>query len=454
MAGEHVSGVRFREGDEIKGYRILSAFDPGAFAFAGKAQSPSGRHVFIKKYKRPGSASPWYDAYVAYQMELKRRIEENAGTRSLCYEFVEFFEMRKPGVSKPLRAFYQTFEWVEGGGDLRSVLNELKERPAAYSWNQRIVFGRVVLASINALHKAGVIHCDLKPENFYLIPEPSIAAKFKVRVIDLDFSLLAGRRAPWHGHDGYVGTPQYMSPEHLREEVPTTASDAFTCALILAELLLGRHPASKTPESYDRRTLSGDLDAFSLDQPVPDVTDLAFLNHVLSGALRPDGRRRPTVEQMLHALSGRLAAWDGMTSSTAKPTPISTTILPPPARPATEPAKPRPTAAPAPATPRVATVSIHGGDRQHIEIAIPTVLGSRHFRLWSDDFERYMSAEQFRLTRDDAGSWFVQHSESATNTTTIEGRPIDKPTRITDGLVIGIGKSSKCQLTIRVVLSS
>ena len=38
----------------------------------------------------------------------------------------------------------------------------------------------------------------------------------------MDFSLLADRRAPWHGFQGYVGSDNYRSPEHLtRGSYPT-----------------------------------------------------------------------------------------------------------------------------------------------------------------------------------------------------------------------------------------
>ena len=67
MAKEHSSGVKFEAGDHIKGYEILKAFDPGGFAFAGKARAPNGRVVFFKKYKRPGGSSPWLGGFVSYQ---------------------------------------------------------------------------------------------------------------------------------------------------------------------------------------------------------------------------------------------------------------------------------------------------------------------------------------------------------------------------------------------------
>ena len=87
------------------------------------------------------------------------------------------------------------------------------------------------------------MHADLKPANAYLIEDPTIGSGYQLKLIDMDFSLLADRRAPWHGHQGYVGTDNYRSPEHLaRGSVPGLASDVFTCGLMLYELLAGEHP--------------------------------------------------------------------------------------------------------------------------------------------------------------------------------------------------------------------
>lgn len=225
MSTEYVSGFKFSAGDKIKGYTIVKAFDPGGFAFAGKAKAPDGKHVFFKKYKRPGAASKWYDAFVAYQMELKQRIQSNGASSNLCYKFVEFFELKKEGGAVPLRAFYQVFEWVEGGTDLRGVINALRTNPEAFDWKQRVIFARVMMAGISAIHKTGIVHSDVKPENFYLLPADT-SAKYALRVIDMDFSLLEDKQAPWHA-EGYVGTQGYMSPEHLVGQVPQRASDVF-----------------------------------------------------------------------------------------------------------------------------------------------------------------------------------------------------------------------------------
>ena len=448
MAGEHSSGIKFKVGDAINGYRIESVFEPGAFAMAGRARMVAGgREVFFKKYKHPGSASPWYRGFVEYQNRLKERIQSTASTKNLCYEFIEFFEVTAPDPRSKLRAFYQVFEWVSGGGDLRKTIDALSRDAAAYDWQQRVIFARVLLASVNALHKAGVIHTDLKPENVFLIPDASIGAKYRLRVIDMDFSLLDGMQAPWHGHYGYVGTPQYMSPEHLREEVPVRASDVFTTALILSELLTGRHPAASASGAYNARAIDGSLDPIRITTPIADVADLGFLNAVINSALRPEPSRRPTAEQLLLAFNGRLVEFEGRRPST---TGESSSLAPPPVTPASAPKK-KPVVTPSLTPATAAGVVLCGPGDKRLTVTLPTTLGGTHFRSWDPDFARCMTTEQFRVSRNTAGLWQLEHCASATNATTIDGAGLAGPVTITDGLVIGIGKSMRCPITLRFI---
>ena len=330
MAKEHSSGVKFEAGDHIKGYEILKAFDPGGFAFAGKARAPNGRVVFFKKYRRPGGSSPWLGGFVSYQTELKQRIQGNPAAKALCYEFIEFFEMSRTGAAVPLRVFYQVFEWVEGGGDLRKMLDEAKSNPATYAWIQKVNFARMMMAGVNAIHKGGVIHTDLKPENLYLIPDASVTAKYKLRIIDMDVSLLEGKQAPWHGFEGYTGTPGYMSPEHAPGRIPLKASDVFTCGLMLGELLGGAHPAAPSLDTYDEQISTGRLKRINVQETIEGVPDIDFLNSVINACLRPEFNKRPTAEQVLNALNGRLSEWDGKRPVSPPPPPPPPPPTPPP----------------------------------------------------------------------------------------------------------------------------
>jgi len=480
MGTEHVSGFKFAEGDTIRSprgpYRILKAFEPGAFAFAGKAMAPDGRTVFFKKYKRPGAAANWYDAFVAYQTELKQRVETKAG--KLCYEFVEFFELKLPGGPVPKRAFYQVFEWVEGGTDLRGVLRQLRRNPNAFDWNQRVVFARVMMAGINKLHKAGVIHSDLKPENFMLIPAPSSPSKYALRVVDMDFSLLEGRQAPWQ-QEGYVGTPGYMSPEHLiGVAAPIKASDVFTCGLILGELLgtihltpdrlavfdderMGvAHPAADDRDAYDERAKDGRLRPVQIQQPIAEAPDSEFINCVINAALRPEPSRRPSSDQIQRALSGQLPEFDGTRpksgAGSRHPSPgLERTRMVPPDAP---PLAPKPAAhavatsgaASRPATPTPSPsggLEILGPAGQPLLINLDGTFGHAHFKAWYPDCDKFMVREQFRLFKDDAGKWMIQHCGTG-NPTTANGTPITTPIPVVPGMIIALGQTGKCPVTL------
>ena len=429
MSTEYSSGIKIKDGDQIKGYQIVKTFDSGAFAFAAKAKTPTGRSVFFKKYKRPGGASPWLAGFIAYQTELKRRIQSDAHAKALCYEFIEFFEMKKTGGAVPLKAFYQVFEWVEGGKDLRKVFDELETNPAAYDWKQRVIFSRVMLAGINAIHKAGVIHTDIKPENFYLLPEPTILAKYKLRVIDMDFSILEGKQAPWHGHEGYVGTPGYMSPEHIAGNiVPSKPSDVFTLGLIIGELLGAGHPAAPSMDTYDDQVKEGRLKPVVIQKPIEGVADLKFLSFVVNGSFRPEPNRRPTVEQLLLALNGRLPEWDGKREGGPGGDPGDED--PPP--------------------PAVIRVELSGPAGQKIRANISTKFGRDAFRSWGDDYQRFLSPEQFYLSKDASGKWMIEHCAAAANMTNADGRPIVSRIPVEPGMTITLGKTSKCPIVLNL----
>ena len=296
---EYSSGIKLREGDKIKGYLVKKVFDPGGFAFASKAVSPSGRTVFFKKYKRPGGNSPWLQGYIEYQSELKQKIQADAVAKNFCYEFIDSFDVVKSADSnqlglRPLRAYYQVFEWVEGES-LRTFLDKVQPISKSSDMKLKLAYAKCILEAVVAIHKSGVVHSDLKPENV-LILEKSI------KLVGLDFSIICGKTAPWHGEDGYVGTPGYMSPEHLSGYIPEKASDVFTLAIILAELLGTGHPVGTVIENYEMLARTGSLSKINIIDVTSGV-EMKGLNLLLNASLSPDAAKRPTAEEILNTLS-------------------------------------------------------------------------------------------------------------------------------------------------------
>jgi serine/threonine-protein kinase len=117
-----------------------------------------------------------------------------------------------------------------GGGDLRARLTAEKSLlPAEVA---RI--GAGVAAALAAVHQAGVVHRDVKPEN--VLMDGTVP-----RLTDFGISRLAtatdlGRRSL------LVGTPQYLAPELGKGLEATPASDLYSLGILLYELCCGVTP--------------------------------------------------------------------------------------------------------------------------------------------------------------------------------------------------------------------
>ncbi len=88
------------------------------------------------------------------------------------------------------------------------------------------------LQALRYLHRRGILHRDLKPDNLLVLPDGTLKV--------LDFGL-ATARAHYDDRDT-VGTLPYLPPEVLAGEPYSEASDLYTLALIMYELLNGSYP--------------------------------------------------------------------------------------------------------------------------------------------------------------------------------------------------------------------
>src|SRR5688572_23249870 len=115
----------------------------------------------------------------------------------------------------------------------------------------------ILIQSCGALeeaHRAGIIHRDLKPENIFLSQQGGIRDFAKV----LDFGLAkVTEREMRPGsviltQEGMVfGTPELMRPEQAQGKTLTPASDIYSLAVILYEVLTGKLPFdAKNPMEY------------------------------------------------------------------------------------------------------------------------------------------------------------------------------------------------------------
>jgi serine/threonine protein kinase len=105
-----------------------------------------------------------------------------------------------------------------------------------------ISLGRQIADAMASAHEKGIIHGDLKPANIMITP----ANTAKI----MDFGLAKRQAVADMPEDsstadreqsgGISGTPAYMSPEQVRGQPCTTASDVFSLGLVLFEMVTGQ----------------------------------------------------------------------------------------------------------------------------------------------------------------------------------------------------------------------
>jgi hypothetical protein len=263
-----------------------------------------------------------------------------------------------------------------------------------------------------------------------MIEDASLGAGYQLKLIDMDFSVLADRRAPWHGHQGYVGTDNYRSPEHMtRGGVPLPASDVFTCGLILYELLVGMHPYWQEDQAeYAKLARAHDLDPPALLGTLPAPASNAVVSAMLHRCLSPDPGARPTAMEMRAALSGR-----GATAATGARAGAETARKPH----AGEKRSP-------PARSPLASERIHlvAPDGESLRIGIRTEIGKAVLRRFGPDAE-FWDAKQCTVERRPDGRWIVTPALGTVNETLLNGVPLTAPRALSVGDVIAAGRSAK-----------
>ncbi len=169
------------------------------------------------------------------------------------------------------------------GQNLRVVLDKtgVLHVPHAY----RIAID--VADALEHAHENNIVHRDVKPENIFL--HRNANGTTTTKLLDFGIVRLLDRKAS-HTHGKFIGTLRYASPEQITGRKVGPATDIYSLAVVLFEMLAGRGPFDDAGDAYA-------VGAAHANVPAPPLSRFVRVSpeveHLVASALAKDPQERP-----------------------------------------------------------------------------------------------------------------------------------------------------------------
>ncbi|MBJ6761456.1 serine/threonine protein kinase [Myxococcaceae bacterium JPH2] len=181
------------------------------------------------------------------------------------------------------------------GRTLSQVVQERGRLPAS----RALAYLEPVCAALEAAHRAGVVHRDLKASNILVVEE---GERPRVKLLDFGIAKLIEQEP---GQEGLtiagqrLGTAHAMAPEQFRGGAIGPPTDVYALGVLLHQLLTGRYPfQSEDRMELERLHLEAPPPRPSASAPVSPAVDAVVLRCLHKDA----SRRYPSVSAFLAAL--------------------------------------------------------------------------------------------------------------------------------------------------------
>jgi len=177
------------------------------------------------------------------------------------------------------------------GTDLKSMIRQRGRIPV----DQAIPIVVQACSGIGYAHRAGLVHCDVKPHNILIAPDG------RVKVTDFGIARALATMNPDEHNEIVWGSPQYFAPEQAAGEAPSPSSDVYSLGVVLYEMLTGAPPfVGDNVDELARQHL--DEDPLPLSEFLPDAAPA--LEQIIAKVLskEPSARYR-TADQFGRVLS-------------------------------------------------------------------------------------------------------------------------------------------------------
>ena len=260
---------RLHPGDVVDGLKVETVLHESRVTLLYRVRDIASGEVRVLKTLRADAADPDAIAALVHEEWLARRVV------SPLFPQVSNHSGRS--------SLYYLMSWHEG-----ATLRARLDAGHHFGIEQIVRLGCTVLRALGTLHRLGIVHRDIKPDNLHL------DAQGALRVLDLGVAASDGEA---FGEINNPGTPSYMAPELFAGSVASESSDLFALGVTLYELLTRRYPYGEV-EPFQRPRFGDPLPPTRFRPDTPEWLEAALLKAV---ARAPDARFE-TAEEFLLAL--------------------------------------------------------------------------------------------------------------------------------------------------------
>ncbi len=269
-------------------YRLQDKLGQGGMGVVYRATDRlTGSTIALKQVQVPAE-------YLQFMSRPSETISHSLQT-ALGREFQTLATLRHPNIISVLDyGFVQTetgpqpFYTMTYLPEAETLLDAGKE----LSINEKLDLVQQTLQGLAYLHRRGILHRDMKPENVLVVDG-------QVRI--LDFGLALSQREA-RKEDAPSGSSAYLAPELWEDGSPGIASDLYALGVMAFELLGGQHPFGTLDHGFVDRVLDAapDLDLMGVNDDLCQVIAKLL-------AKSPDARYHHAgeVQATLHSAQGQ-----------------------------------------------------------------------------------------------------------------------------------------------------
>lgn len=258
-------------------YRLVHQVGKGGMALVYKGYDQMlERPVAIKLLRQDFSEDP------AFRERFKQEAKSAANLSHPNIVTVHDFGLDPSGV-------YIVMEYISGT-DLKSRIKD----KGHYSVTEGIPLMIQACAGLGYAHRAGIVHCDVKPQNMLISHDQ------RLKITDFGIARALSSISADHRSDVVWGSPQYFSPEQALGDPPSPASDVYSLGVVAYEVLTGQLPfnADSIDELTQMHQTQIPIAPGQINNEIPRELEQIILKVL---AKEPSARYR-TADQLGHVL--------------------------------------------------------------------------------------------------------------------------------------------------------